>query len=364
ASAVPPAALAVLAVAGTLLADPHTRPSRGIDAGGLVLVVAASLALVARRRWPVVTLAVVTSLVTAYLWLGYTYGPVLFPFVFAMYAVARHLPARVALPAGTVALAVLLSHIFVSEAALPGLAGLLPGSAWAAVPFAVGFAARTRADAERRAREQHVRHHVDAERLRLSREVHDVVGHGLAAINMQANVALRSVTRNPARVEEALKAISSSSGAALDELRAVLTRLGETDDPAPRQPRTGLRDIPALARRLEQTGMRVVVDGDGPEHVPPAVDLAAYRIAQEALTNALRHGRGDLAGVSIRHTATELSLTVTNPTGGDRAAAAATGSGLGVPGMRERAEAVGGRLVVSPGPSRYEVHAVLPLEAP
>jgi signal transduction histidine kinase len=192
------------------------------------------------------------------------------------------------------------------------------------------------------------------------------VGHGLAAINMQAKVALRSVDRNDEhgrrRVRESLEAISASSAAALDELRAVLARI-PTDgaDAAPRRPAPGLADLPALTARLERTGLRVLVREEGePAPLAPAADLAVYRVAQEALTNALRHGDASSAvEVAISHGPHALVLEVSNGVE-HRATPRPVGGGMGIPGMRDRVAAAGGTLDVDPGPPRFVVRARFP----
>ncbi|WP_162458640.1 sensor histidine kinase [Pseudactinotalea suaedae] len=339
-------------------------PERLLDAGGIALVVVAGLALLWRRRSALVALAVVTAAITAYLWIGYPYGPPMLTVLVAVYSVAAHRPLRVSAIAAALAGLVLLSHLLARDPA-----DLEPSSgialAWFVVAFTIGVAVRTVRDSRARAREEALRQHLDSERLSLSRDVHDVVGHGLAAINMQAKVALRSVDRNDEhgrrRVRESLEAISASSAAALDELRAVLARI-PTDgaDAAPRRPAPGLADLPALTARLERTGLRVLVREEGePAPLAPAADLAVYRVAQEALTNALRHGDASSAvEVAISHGPHALVLEVSN--GVEHRATPHPVGGMGIPGMRDRVAAAGGTLDVDPGPPRFVVRARFP----
>ena len=355
-----PLGLAVLFTAVTALIDRAAFGFRDLDAAGATLVVAAALALAPRRRFPVLTVALVTGATSAYLLAGYVFGPILVALVIALYGLARRVRLAVATPVTGMALVAVLAHNFETPLS-PSWSGLLPGTAWVVVPFAFGIAMRTRQEAVDRERTAQVRLHVDAERLRVSRDVHDVVGHGLAAINMQANLALRSVERNPDRVPEALHAISSSSSAALGELRAVLARM-DSGHPVPRQPAPGLAELPTLVDRLAQTGMRVQLDCADDVDVSPAVGLAAYRVVQESLTNALRYGAGHQATVTVDAPAGRLDVTVTNPVAVVGQSHSEHGSGLGIPGMNDRVQAVGGTLTVTPGPHTFEVHATIPRE--
>ncbi|MGW5672475.1 sensor histidine kinase, partial [Micromonospora sp. NPDC003776] len=253
------------------------------------LVVVAALALAARRRWPLATLAVVTATVTAYLVLGYPYGPILLSFLVAVYTVAAYRPVRTAAVAGAAALVAVVMHVLVG-ARSPGLVGLMPAAAWVVVPFAVGTTVRLVRENAARSRVDEARRLADEERLRVAREVHDVVGHGLAAIHMQAEIALHLLARKPEQAEAALTAISRTSKEALDELRVTLTVVRRDEAADERAPVPGLAQLPQLRERLAGAGVPVAVEVDGePRALPVAVDLAAYRVAQEALTNVLRH---------------------------------------------------------------------------
>lgn len=356
-----PLGCAALFTTATMLIDRFGGGFRDLDLAGLGLVVGACLALVTRRRRPVLTLAVVTVCTATYLMAGYIFGPILIALLNAVYGLARRAPLRTAVPVAAVTVLAVVAHVFRDPTA-PDWPGLVIGVAWVVVPFTIGVTMRTRQEAAERDRAAQVARHVDAERLRVSRDVHDVVGHGLAAINMQANLALRSISRNPARVPESLNAISSSSAAALAELRVVLARM-ESHDAAPRHPEPGLEEVPALVDRLAQTGMNIEMSGDTDVDVPTAGGLAAYRVVQEALTNGLRHGTGRDARVVVKALADQLLVTVTNPLPAPgQPAPGEPGSGLGIPGMRERVEAVGGTLSIAGGPDTFEVHATIPRE--
>ena len=341
-------------------------PDGLIDAGGIALIALAAVALLWRRRSPVLAAGGVAIAMTAYLWLGYPYGPPMLTILVAVYSLAAHRPVRVSLIAAAAAGLVLLSHTL-RDITLVTASGVAFAVTWFVLAFTVGVAVRTVREGRARAREEVLRQHLDSERLSLSRDVHDVVGHGLAAINMQARVALRSVDRDDEhgrrRVRESLEAISTSSAAALDELRGVLTRMpADGGDSAPRRPAPGLADLPALAARLERTGLRVVIDERGnPVPLDVTADLAAYRVAQEALTNALRHGEASAAvEVTIEHQPDAVVLEVSNGVG-PRPGQLREG-GMGIPGMRDRVAAVGGALEIDPGPPRFVVRATIPTE--
>ncbi|WP_433267008.1 sensor histidine kinase [Actinosynnema sp. CS-041913] len=201
--------------------------------------------------------------------------------------------------------------------------------------------------AERRDRQ------VEEERLRIAREVHDVVAHSLAMINVQAGVAAHVADRRPEEAVKALKAIKEASGHALDDLRATLgvLRTGE-----------GTTPVPSLSRLDELVGpvpkARVVGD---PGEVPAPVDAAAYRVIQESLTNALRYAE-DATAVTITFVRTETALELTVQDDG-AGTSAPQGAGTGLRGMRERVEALGGELRAGPRDGGgFEVKAVLPWE--
>jgi signal transduction histidine kinase len=203
---------------------------------------------------------------------------------------------------------------------------------------------------------------VEAERLRIARELHDVVAYSFATINVQASVAAHVVDQRPEQAVEALRAIKAISGEASRELRAILGVMRAPRDGEPT--RSGLARLDALAATFSRAGLptRVVVSGRR-NALAPAVDGAAYRIAQEALTNALRHAGPASASVTVTYAEERLILEVVDDGGGgpERPAAGRSGSGHGIAGMRERALAVGGKLHAGPRPRRgFRVHACLP----
>jgi signal transduction histidine kinase len=315
-----------------------------------------------RRRWPLPALALATAATAPYLIQGYPYGPILLSFAIVVYTVAANLPLRTAATAAAIALVPISAHVLVTNDRAfgpAGWAGLVPAAAWVAVPFAVGL---TR-DASRRAaaeREERARRIVDDERLRIAQEVHDVVGHGLAAINMQAEIALHLLPRKPEQAEIALTAISRTSKDALDDLKATLAvvRRGQDRAPAP-----GLAQLPALRDRLADAGLplTVTIEGAPAGDLPVAVDLAAYRVVQESLTNVLRHAGRATATVRVSHRPDSVVVEVTDT--GRGGIVYDDGSGTGIAGMRHRVTALGGTLSAGPRPDGpgFRVAATLPL---
>jgi signal transduction histidine kinase len=352
--------LAGLGIAGTAALASHRAPNEAPVSGwAFVLVVVAALALAGRRVWPVATLALATLAVSVYLVRGYPYGPILFTVLVAVYTVARHLPMRRAAVVAVVALVVLLMHVFAGPGAGPGWVGIIPGSAWVVVPFAVGVIVRLNREAAARERIALARTHADQERLRVAQEVHDVVGHGLSAITMQAEIALHLLSRQPEQAGPALSAISRTSREALDELRVTLAVVRRTNDDDARTPLPGLARLDDLVGRMSDSGVPVRVEASGERRsLPGAVDLTAYRVVQESLTNVLRHAGPTAATVRLGFLPGEVTVEVTD---GGSGSAGDTSAGQGLAGMRERVTALGGSLVAGPmAGGGFRVYARLP----
>ncbi|GIH11130.1 two-component sensor histidine kinase [Rhizocola hellebori] len=349
-------ALAFIGVLGTWGAGQRPSGFKAVDGVAIGLAVVAALSLSVRRLWPLVTLTVVTLATSTYLALGYPYGPILLSFLVAVYTVARHLPLRRAAIASGAALLVLLVHLLIWSG--PGLIGLIPGSAWVVVPFAVGTTMKLNRENADRARAELARKYADEERLRVAQEVHDVVGHGLSAINMQAEVALHLAERKPEQAQAALVAISRTSREALDELRVTL-RLVRSAGEA-RAPLPGLARLDDLVQRMSETGVRVHLEVTGEKRaLPTAIDLAVYRVVQESLTNVLRHAGTAPAVVRLGFEPEVVTVEVADA-GTERPARFEEGHGLA--GMRERVTALGGSVTAGPvAGGGFRVLARLPL---
>jgi signal transduction histidine kinase len=226
-------------------------------------------------------------------------------------------------------------------------------------------AAGERRVAARRLREQELLRLASEERMRIARDLHDVVAHNISVINVQASTALHLAGREPERAVEALSTIREVSGQALTELRTVLGILRADSDAAPRAPVPGLGQLGTLAANMAGAGLTVQVTTDGdPVPLSTEADLAAYRIIQEALTNTARHSGAVRAAVRVRYREQETEIVVEDdgPAGTlPQRPASPAGTGSGITGMTDRARALGGTLTAGPRPGRgFLVRAVLP----
>jgi signal transduction histidine kinase len=352
-------ALVLLAV-GLIGTAPAAHVQRLPQPGALAYacVVVGALTVALRRRAPATVLAICTAGTGVYLAIGNPYGPVLFSLAVALYTVAAHRPLRFAALASGVVFVAVLAGDFIGAGV--GMDVIGPIGAWVAAPLAVGVVVRVSREQVLQTRRDEARRQADAERLRVAQEVHDVVGHGLAAINMQAEIALHLLARQPGQAEAALTAISRTSRESLDELRATLGAVRRGEDLDDRTPVPGLARLDALVDRTRAVGVPVSVEVSGTlDALPAAVDLAAYRIVQESLTNVLRHAGPATAAVRIALGDDGLTVSVRDTGHG---AAPPKGDGHGLAGMRERVTALGGSLTAGPQPDGgFAVTATLPV---
>ncbi|HYZ01424.1 MAG TPA: histidine kinase [Candidatus Binatia bacterium] len=349
-----------------------------LDSLGFALIGIAAWSLAIRRIWPELALGITIAATAAYLAAGYPYGPIYVATLFGIYSVAVRLPTvRSLVGCGVALVAYGLAGAFsvgpTGAGRLQPLANvyaardfLVFGAFVLLVPWALGTLFRARRESTTRTREEEARRRAYEQRLEIVREVHDVVGHGLAVINMQAGVALHVLDRRPEQGKVALEAIRDSSKEALEELRATLAVFRQPDEGgASRRPTPGLDQVDTLVTAMGDGGLSVdlVVDGDRAT-VPASVDQAAYRIVQESLTNVLRHAGSTAATVRIGYRGGDVEVDVTD-SGRARPGAPIATDGHGIAGMRERAAAVGGTLDAGPrAEGGFRVHAVLPLGAP
>lgn len=340
---------------------------------GLLVLGAASLVL--RRRRPVAVLAVIAATALAYDLLGYMGAFWLIPFAVALFtAMAARLRVQALAVAGTLfVVLVAVDAVAPRGHRLDGIGALWFGG-WLVAALVAGEVARGRSDylaeVERRAqeaertREEEARRRAGEERLRIARELHDVLAHHIVLINVQAGVAAHLLHRQPEQAEPALLAIKQASKEALRELRATLGVLRQVDEEhGPRGPLPGLAHIDELVSGASAAGVTVDVTVEGaPREVPAGVDLAAYRIVQESLTNVTRHAGTDRANVLLRFEPHGLHVEITDE--GPNFAAAPANGGNGIRGMRERVSALGGVLEAGPRPGGgFRVAATLPVEA-
>ncbi|SFP88684.1 Signal transduction histidine kinase [Amycolatopsis arida] len=352
-------ALAAFVLVGTTVAARGQPAARPLDLPGYGWLVAAALPLPFARRFPVPAFAASAAVALAYHWTPYPEGPVI-----ALPGFALFLLGRVRGPVvGTIAAGVLLLALYLVDGVHRGDwvpdAFLAVAVAAAAAVLAIGAALRAREAAARAAREreaEHTRRLAEEERLRIAREVHDVVSHNLAMINVQAGMAAHVADRQPEQTKEALRNIKAASAVALSDLRSTLAVLRSGAGAAVLP---GLAQMGELFDHAQSAGLDVRVHGR-PGQLPRAVDGAAYRILQESLTNVVRHANSpSVVDVHFRRPGGRFELVVRD----DGMGASPPRIGNGLRGMRERAEALGGGVeagVTDEG--GFQVRAVLPLD--
>ncbi|MBG0563661.1 sensor histidine kinase [Actinoplanes aureus] len=328
-----------------------------------------------RQNYPVAVLVCTSAAALAYYPPGFPDAPIALSFVVALYTVARDRS-----PVLSVSAAVLLVLAFSVLPALhaDGLNGMLRDQVQTVIGVApillltvvLGEVARTRArhvaQAEQRAalaeatRESEASGRAMEERLRIARELHDVVAHQISLIHVQASAALR--IRSPEPAFEALEAIRTTSNDALREVRAVLSLLRQADRADPVQPGPSLARLRELIAGTEAAGLPVRSSVKlAATALPATVDAAAYRIMQEALTNAIRHSSASSAGVVIRQDGGQLMVTVEDD-GEGPVDPETLRNGNGLRGMTERAIMIGGRIQALPRPEGgFTVRARLPV---
>ena len=337
---------------------PHT------PAAAFLLVAVAGLALAWRRRYPVQVLCVSTAAVVTYSLLGYVNGASLLAPTVALYTVTSTVTTRRAVAWAAVTLVALTASTAAANPFGPAGGGfdLIPALIAAALFGGIAVANRRAYVASIEARaEDAAQRRIDEERLRIARELHDVVAHTMATINVQAGAAIHVAAERPAAATDALRAIRGASKEGLRELRAILNVLRRADEADPTVPAPGLAQIDALISGTRSAGLATTLTVTGNRRpLSPAADLAAYRIVQESLTNVIRHAGPAEATVSIGYTDTELRIEVAD-TGRGVTGAGSAGGGHGLAGMRERAASVGGSVLAGPAPGGYLVAARLPL---
>ncbi|MFD0268351.1 sensor histidine kinase [Streptomyces sp. NPDC127106] len=363
---------------------PHgpTFGTRTPDPFSLVLMLLAAAALVFRRLRTRAVLAATIGLSVVELATGEPRAPVAMAAVIALYTLASRTDRPTTWRIGLLTMAGLTGVAMLAAGPLPWYSQENIGVfAWTGMAAAAGDAVRSRrafvdairerAERAERTREEEARRRVAEERLRIARDLHDVVAHHIALVNVQAGVAAHVMDKRPDQAKEALAHVRDASRSALNELRATVGLLRQSGDPeAPTEPAPGLARLDELVDTFRHAGLPVKVmvelDGDGGP-LPAAVDLAAYRVIQEALTNVRKHaGPGASAEVSVVRVGASTEVTVLDDGGGrpEPAAAAATapGGGHGLLGMRERAGALGGSCFAGPRyGGGYRVHVILPV---
>lgn len=368
--------VAAAQVRGTLFTAAEEHVVRALaepSLAGYVLLAGSGLVLAVRRRFPTAVFLVVAAVNLTYYAAAYPDGPTWLALFVALYTIVAYGDGRRSLWLVLSGLGVLTVGWLVTADLHP-----LTSAGWvffrigtSVMAAALGESVRTRrviteqalARAERaeREKEREARHRVDAERIRIAREVHDTVAHAIAVVNVQAGVGAHVIDHKPDEAREALRTVERTSARALNELRATLGML-RTE---PSENTTGaatLDRLPELVELANAAGLSVTVDGEAPDVLPDKVGHAAYRIVQESITNTIRHASAAHVSVSFTSDPDALRVRVSDDGTGAPPSDGPHGAGRGIPGMRERAEQLGGELYAGPAAGGgFEVSARLPL---
>ncbi|MDP9869083.1 MULTISPECIES: sensor histidine kinase [Streptosporangium] len=383
----------VMQVQGTMIRNAGEvvqRPLSDLGYLGYALLIASGLVIAGRRRWPVPVFVTTALASLVYYGVDFPDGPGWLGLFVALYTLAAYGDGRRSLMITGVGVTV-LTVVWLAAAA-----DIEPRAAVGWVFFRIGVSvmsvtlgesvrsrrviaaeAQERAELAERTREEEARARVDAERLRIAREVHDTVAHAIAIINVQAGVTAHVLGKRPEVAQEALRTIEQTSSRALGEMRAILGVLRGDDGDSARAPYPGLGQIDELTAKASEAGLDLKLEEVSPAApVPSAVDSAAYRILQESITNVIRHVGPTRVTVALKAGSEVLEIRVTDEgrpaaPGDDRAdpparqlagTRAAAEPGRGILGMRERCLLLGGQLDAGPLPGGgFEVRARLPL---
>ena len=385
------AAIALSALAGVLIAIVSSLASYPAIAAQLGLqphpgwlpylaAIACFLPLMGRRRHPVLVLALTSLFAGIYLAMPWPPAIVILAPMSALFTVAERYGGRRAVPIGIVLGAVVLGvsamTVSVSYTVTQGVAVL----ALLGLSAALGHGARQRRELFveiRRKREEEALRRVEEERLRIARDVHDIMAHSLTLMTLSADAGAANAG-DPARAQAAFEVIGDTGRATLRDLRSMLSVLAGGEQGSPREPVPDLGQLAALVASVRETGLDIELAASGDlASVPSAVAVSAYRIVQESLTNVVRHARARHARVDVAVTDHELALVVSDdgvgPGAGGAGGAGAGGAtasgdadgddaGRGLTGMRERVEVLGGSITAGPGEhGGFVVHATIPL---
>lgn len=355
------ATVSLVATAFAFVAIADGTGGGNLDAIAILLIVVSGIALLWRRRWPV---WVLTTVVVSYL-LMLVVAPndiALTPAVMvALYTVARQgrrgsalaIAATTAIVTATAGAVVDPTESFASEI-LGELASML-------FPVAVGDAMRTREERLRDRIETEARSRVQAERVRIARDLHDVVAHGLSIISVQSGVAAELADSNPEHAKKALEVINTTTKTTLEELRDMVGVLRSTDDAPLRPTPSDPNDLTDLIDAAAAAGLNVhaTVTGTFPDQVSDASVVATHRILQEALTNVVRHAGSASVDVNLSHGVDQVTMEICNHPGTKTNRSETTG--VGIIGMTERAHSIGGTVTASPtDDGGFTVRATLP----
>jgi signal transduction histidine kinase len=343
---------------------------------GYLLAGISCAALMGVRRYPGATMAATTACAVTLAAVGYTLTPLLLtPVMVALFFVAMRTGQKVVNVCTVAAIMILVSTALIASPAREPVAMEVIGTiAWLLLSSAAGGTARlrlaymeaanARAEYAERTREEEALHRVADERMRIARELHDVVAHHMALAHAQVTTVAYLIDSDPGKARAMAGDLDGTIVAALEELKNTVGLLRRAGDPgSPLEPAPGLAQLPDLAASFRSAGLIVTITTSGqPEPLPAGVDLTAYRIIQEALTNVTKHAATSQAQVRLSYGEEWLTITIVNDSSGPRPPAGRPGYGL--IGMRERAQSAGGRLHAGHRPEGgFEVAAELPLHS-
>ncbi|MGW6204495.1 sensor histidine kinase [Streptomyces sp. NPDC055089] len=346
--------LALAAVAEGQRLGPNRDATTSVI-GSWLVAVAVCGALPLRRRYPVAVGWFTVIGTGVYYLLSTVDGPLVLVPIAALYALAAQGRTQASVAMAAVMVIGVGAGVLVGTGDVNGTAVFML-TGWLVAVVALGAMRHGRvAYAEEEARLR-----ATQERLRIARELHDVIGHNMSMIHVQASSALHRLRKDPAQAQEALTAIKQGSKEGLQELRATLGALRQVDEEPPTTPSPGLSRVDELVSSATRTGLDVRVEQSGTRSpLPASVDLAAYRIVQESLTNAVKHSGARHVVVRIHHGERQLTLTVQDD--GHGAARSRHQDGSGITGMTQRARALGGTLSAESGSAGgFTVRARLP----
>jgi signal transduction histidine kinase len=357
-------AVQIIGTHGAAQRQPDREP---LDALAYILLAAGPVALLARHRFPVTVYGVVFGTTLAYSLIGYPQGPIWLALIISFFNVvltSHRLVAVISLASGYFGF-LWLPYLLDLEPA-PTVAAALGLAAWLLVLLSAAEFVRVRRERAfeaARIKTEEARRRASEERLRIARELHDALGHHISLINVQSGVALHLNEELPEQARSALDAIRQASKEALSELRSVLDILRQGEDQAPRSPTPTLGRLDNLVSQAQAAGLSIRTQTVGEaRRLPFGVDVAAFRIVQEALTNVSRHAEQATATVRIAFGERDLIVQVDDD-GRGSAQHAKPGTGKGILGMRERVAALGGELEAGPLPEGgFRVRARLPLD--
>jgi signal transduction histidine kinase len=350
--------LALLPGMAGMGADLPEYPShRPLDALGWALVVLVSLPLALRRRRPVAAVLITGLAFVLYEAIGYPLSAATLGFPFALYALGAHQergwrPFTIGLVVAYLPFVLVLDRVGSTQTVLQYVVFLGTLVAF----WAVGRWMRLQRAAAERHRQDSMALVVTTERRALARELHDVVTHHVTAMVLQADAAGMVLSVAPEQARDGVAAVSGAGREALAELRHLLRVLDAEDDTVQPGPVTGR--IEDLVERTRALGQPVSWQQEGRPQAAPGADLAVYRVVQESLTNAAKHAPGSAVSLRLARAGGALTIEVANPLG---PGAGGDGTGTGLLGLRERVDAVGGRVLAGADAGRWTVRAELPV---